>query len=184
MHRRLVACGVSLLTMAWSSSAFAHGFALTVSPLHLIAPIVEVTGEGRLTGRGGLALIGGVGSLKGEVNDAFGNTSTESFGVWEVGASGRYYLVGDFDHGMQLGGEILYVDVDVEGETVSGTGSGLAIGPFLGYKVSADFGFTFDSQLGFQYLAGGAEAESGGQTAEEEASEVIVLLNLNIGWAF
>lgn len=184
MKRRLAAFLVSLSTLTVAPSALAHSLALTISPLHLISPIFEVTGEVRLADRFGLALIAGAGSMESEVTDAFGGTATESFAVWEAGASARYYLLGDFDHGMQLGAELLYVNVDVDGETVSGTGNGLAIGPFIGYKVSSGIGFTFDSQLGFQYLTSGAEAESGGETAESDDSAVIPMLNLNVGWAF
>jgi hypothetical protein len=58
------------------------------------------------------------------------------------------------------------------------------VGPFVGYKVTADVGLTFDAQLGFQVIAVSAEAVSGGQTASGEQSSVIPLLNLNVGWAF
>jgi hypothetical protein len=145
---------------------------------------VEVTGEGRLASKFGLAGVVGVGSIEGDLPDPSGNVRTEIFSVWEIGASARYYLLGDFDHGMQLGAEVLYVNVDVEGENVSGTGAGTALGPFIGYKVSADFGLTFDSQLGFQFVVGRVEAESGGAMAEGEANAVVPLLNLNLGWAF
>ncbi len=43
-------------------SAPTHRFSLTFSPLHLILPVVEVTGEIALGRKGGLAIIAGGGS--------------------------------------------------------------------------------------------------------------------------
>jgi hypothetical protein len=67
-------------------------------------------------------------------------------------------------------------------DMVEVTGNGLAIGPFVGYKYTADIGFTFDAHLGAQYLAVAAESNDGTQTAED--SDVIPLVNLNAGWSF
>lgn len=158
--------------------------ALTVSPLHLFSPIVEITGEVRLAPKFGAAAILGFGSISADAPDASGEIQKESFTAWEAGASARLYAVGDFDHGMQLGVELLYIHVDLEDERVSGTGSGIAVGPFIGYKISTDAGFTFDSQLGVQYLAVQAEASSSDLSAEGEDDGFIPLLNLNVGWAF
>lgn len=72
---------------------------VTISPLHLLTPVVEVTGEFAPLRKIGVAGILGVGSIA--VEDAFGEQS--SFTVFEVGAQGNYYVIGDFDHGMQLG---------------------------------------------------------------------------------
>jgi len=59
-------------------------------------------------------------------------------------------------------------------------GVAVAIGPFLGYKVMTDAGFTFDTQLGFEHVS--VQADSQSSTAMEKT--MIVLLNLNIGWSF
>ena len=56
----------------------------------------------------------------------------------------------------------------------------VAVGPFLGYKVMSDAGFTFDRQLGFEHLS--VQASAQGETAS--GKDMIVLLNLNIGWSF
>jgi hypothetical protein len=151
-----------------------HGFSLTVSPLHLLAPMLEITGELRLADSIGVALIGGGGSVQ---------IAETQFAVVEGGAQFRYYVFGTFDHGMQLGAEMMYVHVsgdDIANTGITGRGQGLAIGPFVGYKIATDVGFTFDAQLGAQGIV--ARGEAGNQTADDSA--VAVLLNLNVGWSF
>jgi hypothetical protein len=54
----------------------------------------------------------------------------------------------------------------------------------LGYKYTAEIGFTFDSPLGFQRIDLAAEAEGNGQAASGRDSGYVVLLNLNVGWSF
>ena len=90
----------------------------------------------------------------------------------------RVYVIGDFRHGMQLGGEVLYLHLN--DDRLSATGEGLAVGPFLGYKIMIDAGFTFDAQLGFEHVS--ARANSGTSTANDKS--IIPLLNLNVGWSF
>jgi hypothetical protein len=146
-------------------------FSLTISPVHLLLPVVELTGEARVHDRFGVALIGGAGRYTDK-------NAGISASVYEVGGQLRFYALGDFRHGMQIGGEVLYVHLS--DPNISATGSGLAAGPFLGYKVMTDAGFTFDTQLGFEHVF--VRGESGGSTASDEAN--LVLLNLNIGWSF
>ena len=67
---------------------------ISISPLHLIGPIVELTGEVRVHRHIGLAIIGGYGSLKVE-------PLTERYKVWEVGGQFVGYPVGHFDHGLR-----------------------------------------------------------------------------------
>jgi len=146
-------------------------FSLTFSPIHLFLPVVELTGEARVHDNVGLALIGGVG----RVTDKSVNLSAS---VYEAGGQIRIYVIGDFRHGMQLGGELLYLHIS--DPNLQGTGAGVAVGPFLGYKVMSDAGFTFDTQLGFEHLS--VQASAQGETAS--GKDMIVLLNLNIGWSF
>ena len=157
--------------------------AVTFSPIHLILPLVEVTVELRVADKLGLAgiLAGGTVDVKTD------KVTTDKFTAYEVGAQLRYYLLGSFEHGMQLGAEVLYLGVssdDVAGGNVSADGAGLAAGPFLGYKYTSDIGFTFDCQLGVEKLLISAEAKSGAVEAKEEEDVVIPLLNLNVGWSF
>lgn len=153
--------------LASGAQPYDHGFSLTVSPLHLLSPIVEVTGEGRVGPKVGLAGIVGAGGASGVA-------------AFELGAQGRYYPVGDFDHGMQVGAEVLTVMATASSGSTTATGLGISLGPFLGYKIAARFGLTFDAQLGVSYAA--IQARGGGES--ESAAGVGPLLNLNLGWSF
>jgi hypothetical protein len=162
-----------------------HKLSITLSPIHLALPMVELTGEYAVQRKVGAAGIVGVGQVT--VEDSLGSEST--FTALELGAQGHYYALGDFDHGLQLGLEALYLYVSGDSDSdssVSGTGAGLALGPYVGYKFAASFGLTFNAQAGVQYLVVKADAEDAdtGETAEDGDSEVIPLLNLNVGWSF
>ena len=71
---------------------------------------------------------------------------------------------------------------------VSGTGSGLAVGPLIGYKLVTSVGFTFEAQGGVQFAAVKADAKASDGASSAQASDsdssVFPLLNLNIGWTF
>jgi hypothetical protein len=138
--------------------------AVTLSLIHLPFPIVEFTTEISLSSQFGLAATVGAGAI-------FSNAA------FDVGISGRYYVIGDFDHGMQLGVEANYFSVDVgDGNSeVLDFFLGLGVGPFVGYKVSADVGFTFETQLGVVYYVRGND---------HFTNEFFPLINVNLGWAF
>jgi hypothetical protein len=175
----LVGLFFGLSVLGYSAPAAAAGggevVSLTFSPLHLFAPIFEAEGEVRLMPALGVAAIGGVGSL---------STGGVTFGVTEVGAQVAAYPLGDF-RSLQLGGEILWLHVNGSLGNVTGFASGVAAGPFVGYKLIAKPGFTFFVQGGAEYAFAHAEASSTtGQTATDKRSAVIVLFNLNLGWSF
>jgi opacity protein-like surface antigen len=155
---------------------------ITFSPIHLLMPVFEVEAEFKVAPKSGMAGIAGIGSMS--VINWQGASNT--FSVFELGASYRYYLVGDFDHGMQVGGEILYANVSGDIGDASGIGRGLAMGPFLGYKYAAGFGLTVEVQGGAQFMlaTGNAEDTSTGQTSSAADSGIIALVNLNLGWSF
>lgn len=164
-----------------------HLMSVTFSPVHLAEPVVEITAEFKAHDQWGLALVGGGGTMTAE-SDIIGD---QTYTVWEVGGQLRYYLLGDFDHGMQLGAEVLYVnvsndDVETSSGSFSSLGQGLGVGPFVGYKIATDIGFTFDAQLGVARTFVTAEAEhtESGTTGEAEESDWAPLLNLNVGWSF
>ncbi len=154
-----------------------RNFSLTFSPIHLFFPVLELTGEFRISDKVSVAAIVGVGSYSETVN--FIKVSAT---VFEAGAHLRYYVVGDFRHGMQIGAELLYLHLS--DPNLSAKGEGLAIGPFVGYKYTADVGFTFDCQLGIEHVGVRASASSGTSSASNSDSSVIPLLNINIGWSF
>jgi hypothetical protein len=154
---------------------------ITISPFHLFSPIVELTAEGRAHDKLGIGVVAGAGTIS---EEATGLSPEIHATVFELGLQGRYYLLGDFRHGLQLGAEALYLHLsDSDVEEVSAYAKGIAVGPFVGYKYTADIGFTFDGQLGFQRIGIAAEANGNGQTASQRDSDYILLLNLNVGWS-
>jgi hypothetical protein len=156
-------------------------FALTISPIHLVLPVVELTGEARALDKLGVAVVAGAGKVS---QDATPTTPALSAAAYEAGLSVRYYLLGDFRHGLQLGAEALYIHVSDKIESISASARGLAIGPFAGYKYTADFGFTFDAQLGVQRVGLTGEAHDAATSTSQKDSKFIPLLNANVGWSF
>ena len=191
MYTRALNLVIVVTLMSFCASASANGesaqdlrtMSITISPIHLTLPLVEVTGEYQLTPQMSAACIGGAGSITDAGSDYL---------MYELGTQFRYYVWGDFDHGLQLGAEILYIGVstdDSEGDVaLSGSADGLAIGPFVGYKFTAGFGLTIDIQAGYQFLTMQAEAEASSDdmtVAEtDEAEDGIPLININFGWSF
>jgi hypothetical protein len=192
----LIAVGLStlaiLLTMTHGAPAHAQAPAataeathphrkvsVTVSPIHFMLPVAEVTGEYRVLDKLGVAVVLGAGKITPDQMQGF--PPPRAISIWEAGVQGRYYLVGDFRHGMQIGGELIYMHASLSNSDLSAVADGMSVGPFVGYKVMADVGFTFDCQLGYQFVGFGASA-SDGQTAS--ASKGAPLLNLNVGWSF
>lgn len=163
-----------------------HRFSLTFAPLLLLSDVrvVELTGEARLGARASGAVILGAGTV--QVDDLAGQQ--QSFTAYEVGGQLRWYALGSFTHGLQLGVELLYLQLsgDLGDVVLSGSSQGLAVGPFLGYKFVSGFGLTFDGQLGFQSAFLTAEVSDAAKSASirGETSAILPLLNLNVGWSF
>ncbi len=158
---------------------------ITFSPLHLFMPIFELTVEAKISPHFGAALIGGYGSVTLE-DEIDGSEITLT--SYEIGGQVVGYPIHDFDS-LQLGIEGLWVHVDLpetqtDTATISGTGAGFAVGPFVGYKLITSPGFTFFGQLGAQYIAVTAEARADGESSRDRESRIIPLLNLNAGWSF
>lgn len=153
---------------------------ITLSPIHLFMPILEATIELRAAPGLGLAGIVGLGSVA--VEDEYG--TKDRLSAFEAGAQIVWYPLDAFDS-LQLGAELLYVHVSGDLEDVEGYGAGLAVGPFVGYKLLTDAGFTLFVQGGFQYMTLQAEARgSDGATSQDADSAIIPLLNFNLGWSF
>ena len=147
--------------------------AITVSPIHVFVPMLELTGEFRIGRKLGIAVIAGAGAIRDEDTDRL-------IHLYEGGASVRYYLLGNFRHGMQIGGELLYVKANTADTMVEVRAKGLAISPFVGYKWQHRSGFTIETQLGVSYMT--ARGDSDAVTTKEQ-SKVGALLNLNVGWS-
>jgi len=160
-----------------------HFLSFTLSPLHLIFPIAELTIEVKAADLVGIALVGGVGT----VSAVTFSDQDLTFMAYEFGVQGVVYPIEPFES-LQLGAELLYLQVSVEDEIgnqqVEGLGAGLAVGPLVGYKLLTSIGFTFFVQGGVSFVAIRAEAENDlGESATEDESRVLPLLNLNVGWS-
>jgi hypothetical protein len=145
-----------------------HTFSLTTNPVYLVYPVVEIAAEFRVGDSIGLTAIGAAGTA---------NIAATWFVGWLAGEF-RYYLVGSFIHGMQIGAHIqgTYIATNnVLGTGIGGTGAGLVAGPFLGYKIATNVGFTFDTQLGPLFLLGNHSSDVG---------DVAPLIRISVGWSF
>jgi hypothetical protein len=155
---------------------------LSLSPLHLLLPVVEVTAEFRLTPWAGIAPIGGVGVVS--VTEEDGDRMTFTF--WEAGGQVDFYFMRDF-RGLHAGVEVLYAHLstsDLE-SGIAWAGNGWALGPLVGYKLLTEVGFTFVGQVGVQYQTARAREENpAGDTASDQDSTFVPLLNANLGWSF
>ncbi len=173
MHRFLsrslaLVSAVAVLGLAAPSDAAPHELAVTISPIHLAIPVVELTGEYKLVDRQSAALILGAGTSGG-------------VGAFEIGGQYAYYLLGNFDHGLKLGLEGIFVAAGGSaGTSVTAVGGGVSVGPFLAYKIAFDFGLTFDLGAGAQYVF--ITASDGTNSASADGFGL--LLNLNAGWSF
>lgn len=165
--------------------------AVTLAPANLMFGVVKLNGELRVRDEWGLQVSLGAGSFK-------------SVAVREAGGQLRWYAIGDFDHGMQVGLEVMYIDLQFDLEELNDAGvpveaeAGLvatAVGPFVGYKIAFDGGFTLEAQLGIQRY--GAKAHAGfdlsrlheeldgvSATLAKEGSFYLPLTNVNLGWSF
>lgn len=160
-------------------------FSLTMSPIHLALPMFEVQGEVLVVRHFGVAAILGVGSITAESTDP--EIDGEQLSAYEAGLQLVGYPLRPFSW-LQLGAEVLWLQVegeDLTSQNLSGSGSGTAIGPFVGFKGVTRGGFTGFAQVGFQSVVAHAEAsDDAGNTDSASESGIIPLLNLNLGWSF
>ena len=91
----------------------------------------------------------------------------------------RYYLIGTFDHGFDFGAQVKTL-ILTDGYITWG---GLSLTPMVGYKIATTVGFTFDAQLGPEFIVSGPTA-SLVQVNTAPAVPIGLLLNLNVGWSF
>jgi len=176
-----------------------HRFSLLVSVVHPLAfSIYDASGEFRLGRRAGLAVVAGLGSTS--LKQFYKSLPDERARVWEGGLQARFYPVGTFDHGLQVGGEIVYLtgsasitgtitSPDDPSESYTGPitakGSGFKVGPFVGYKLALPVGLTLGAQVGVDYLAlkGIAKAETG-NTRTGDTKTALLLVDAGVGWSF
>lgn len=145
-----------------------HRVSITISPLLLFLPIVQVTGEFRLNDKMGVAAVFGLGSL------------LNAFFALQAGGQFRYYPLGSFIHGLDIGAQLMSLALFDNGGLVAG---GVAIAPFVGYKIATNIGFTFDAQIGPDFVLFGASSSLTGPSTSSNGA-IGLLLNLNVGWSF
>jgi hypothetical protein len=176
-----------------------HRFSLVLSVVHpLVFSIFDVTGEFRLGRQAGLALVFGVGSAS--LKDFYKALPDERARVWEGGLQVRFYPLGTFDHGLQVGGEFVYLtgsasttgSLPSEDDTgaastgpLTAKGSGFKAGPFVGYKLALPVGFTLAAQIGVDYLSlKGIAKDANGTTKTGDTKTAFLLADAGIGWSF
>lgn len=150
------------------------------APIRLIIPVGEITVEYRVMPKLGVSIeLGG-----GQRTLTTGGTDVKGTEL-EGGAQVRYYVLGDFHKGVELGGEILdeYVKFNNLPANVMGAAAGgVTAGPFVGYKIATQVGFTFEAQLGARYLLVDPPVSGQGSPMIDQRWEP--LLHLNVGWSF
>jgi hypothetical protein len=166
---------------------------LTLSPLHLIFPVLEVMAEFRPVNGLGLAAIAGYGQVTfenfEEVDPGTGQIVERDLtvDVLELGLQAVWYPLDPFD-GLQVGAEFLWVNAEaseVSESATRGVAVGIAVGPFVGYKLITSGGFTLFVQGGGQYVIATSEPENpAGVTTQEEETAFVFLLNFGLGWSF
>jgi hypothetical protein len=163
---------VLLLPALWGDLAHAeegeevqHALSLTLSPFHLLNPILQVTGELRLADKVGVALV----LARGAVTEENGYVA-----VWEVSGQGRYYLLGTFIHGLNTGVEVGVIGDGGKLDSPMDAYAGVHAGAFLGYKLATNIGFTLDAQLGDQYVY---------TVSKPRDSCWQPIMNLKLGWS-
>lgn len=144
---------------------------LTISPIHLIGPFAELTGEVRVTDSIGVALIGGLGRMP-LIKGAGAGVR-----FWDVGGQFRYYVSGSFtDGGVNVGAEVLYLHAPKDVDATA-AGANLTASALVGWKLVTRVGFTIDSQFGVSTLIVKQKSDGSGEPLQ-------LLGNLGVGWTF
>jgi hypothetical protein len=142
------------------------------SPVHLVLPVVELEGEFSPAPHMGVGVIVGAG----RVSNA---DKTVTATAIEGGAQFNYYFMRNFS-GLHGGVEVIYLHASDVPQDATVTAAGISAGPYAGYKLLTDFGFTFIAQLGVQMLY-----VSASNTVDMKSETKFgPLLNLNLGWSF
>lgn len=150
--------------------------ALTISPFHLIAGMLEVTGEFALGPKSSAAAIAGAGLSAGSGVAAL---------QFELGGQYRQYLTGDFRSGFHVGAEGLGI-MSMIG-TTGGAGASIIeirLLPMIGAKHTFGSGFTLEGQFGagYQFVMGAISGPGG--SVSGAATGPTAMLNINAGWSF
>ncbi len=148
-----------------------HTVAVTLSPIQLRLPIVEITAEFRVASGMGIAATGGLGSVKG-------------FSAWKLGGGLNFYTLGDIERGVQLGVEAFYMQLAVKNSSNQIAQIYSQI-PFVGYKFTANSGLTISAAIGYTMIA--LESDPGNNQDLADAlskANPLTVIRLNLGWSF
>jgi hypothetical protein len=155
---------------------------IMVAPLRAIIPLGEITVEYAINQKLGASIELGAGQ-----RSVTAGSDTATGTEIEGGAQVRYYALGSFRHGMELGGEILeeYVKFQepLPGNIVGAAAGGATLGAFVGYKIITHVGFTVEAQLGARYLIVDPQI-TGQATGVAAFDKWAPLLHINVGWSF
>ena len=177
--RRLPAVLILLILMAATpASAPAQGqdkprapfqWSVTFAPIRLINPILELDVERRVRER--YALVGFAAGGKTRVEGVSGRVY-----AWEVGAQAAGYVLGDFERGMMVALEVVYVSLDTDTTLEP---DGIGAGPLAGYKIALPMGLTVLAQAGVTYFPGDGVLHN-----NIGLDRLVANLNLGLGWSF
>ncbi len=143
---------------------------IVLSPLELINPVVRLVGEFKVARTHGI----GPDVAVGAIDQVF---------VFAIGAQYAWYMVGDFDHGMQLGASLRYSQSNDEENGITSVGRGIALGPIIGYKYVAPFGLTIGLNGGLLFMRLNANAkDTFGGRASASGSGLVPTAALWLGW--
>jgi hypothetical protein len=151
---------------------------LTLSPVSLLEPLFHLTAEFPSEKRtSAISIVLGIGYV--------GNST-----AYVMGAQGSLYPVGRFEHGMQVGAQIIYADFGSEATPRQfDAGMSMGVGGFLGYKRVLLGGLTLQIQGGAQLrfvlrTLVNDSASGDKEVTKEHMWGAVPLLNTGIGWSF
>ena len=151
-------------------------YALTFSPVYLAVPMGQVSAEVRVRDKVGIGAVAGIGWLTFDASPVKSHLL-----LYQLAAQGRYYVLGNFRHGLQLGAQVAYLRLASPFQNqVQLSSDALGLAPFVGYKYTMKVGFTFETQLGYEFLLarGTFDRES------TQAGASVLLFDIRVGWSF
>jgi len=161
---------VSLFLGVTLTAQESHRVSILLSPIELISPVVRFVGEFKVARTHGF----GPDVSAGSIDQVF---------VFSIGAQYAWYMIGDFEHGMQLGASLRYLQSSNESNGISSVGRGVAIGPIIGYKYVAPFGLTVGLNGGVLFMTVSANAnDTFGRKASASGFGPVPTAALWLGW--
>lgn len=177
-YHSALACLALVVTAASPRDARAdRHVSLTLDLPYLTLPVAKGALEVELAPKTSLVVAAGFGRIRDEATDMLGINMR----YYEIALQGRYYVLRGLRHGLALGPEVRHGRADVSNGYVESSvigAVGTAIGAIVAYKYVARGGLTIDLSAGAAYFS------ADGEDDEHNQSQVVPLLNLNLGWTF